>query len=59
MTRHDSSDKPTVYQFSNGHEGTLDDAIEAAQAEDETIELTDAAGFVRGWVYPNGDWRLI
>lgn len=39
-------------------EGTLAEACELAAAYDTKIELSDAAGFVCGWVYPDGNYRL-
>lgn len=48
-------------------EGTLEDAIEAAQSvayglpgprRDTTITLRDEQGFVRGWVHGDGSWRM-
>lgn len=39
-------------------EGTLVEACEAAITYNTKIKLNDAAGFVRGWVYPDGSYRL-
>jgi len=38
--------------------GTLKDAIELAEFLDAKIVLTDKAGFVKGYVHPDGNYSL-
>lgn len=38
--------------------GTLEDAIELAKTFECKVSLTDAAGFLRGWVYASGSYTL-
>jgi hypothetical protein len=40
------------------HAGTLEQAIAVAQAHVVDIDLFDVAGFRRGWVHADGNWRL-
>ncbi len=37
---------------------SLDEAIEFARNVEVKITLLDAAGFVRGWVHPDGNYSL-
>jgi hypothetical protein len=41
------------------NEGTLADALEIAKNNRVTVRLEDEAGFPRGWVYANGNFKLI
>lgn len=67
--RHVNKPMSTVYDFIwhvSSHSdcthapdgGTLNDAIDATKDYGCSVTLTDRTGMTRGWVHPDGNWRL-